>query len=134
VAGSIPEPAEIARRLLDQEMGDLQDPAQVAEAGERICRKLHGQIAPLIGPRGFQAMVDYAMRGVAAQHPLLKEVQTGIGDDPCLKGLAEKARDSDPAQVSEALLAFFASFLTLVLRLFGESLGLSLLRSVLPEL
>ncbi len=129
-----PDPGEIARRLLDQDLADPNDPVRVAEAGESVCRKLHTHVAPLIGLAGFQSVLSHAVRRESGRHSLLKGLQMGSGDGPCLSGLSEQTEGADPAQVRAALVALFSSFVGLLISLLGRDLTSTLLRRVLPDL
>lgn len=124
---------ELARRLLDRELEDGRDPAQVAEAGEQVCQKLYGTLATLIGPLGFQATLSYALRHAAARHPFLDGVEAVEGG-PYLNGLAERAQDQDPVRLLEAIVSLLGEILSLLVRLIGRDLVEGALRSIWPDL
>ncbi len=127
------QPIELARRLLGRELEDGRDLAQVAEAGERVCQKLYGTLATLVGPLGFQTTLAYALRHAAIRHAILNGVEAGVGGGRCLNGLAERAQDQDPVHLLEAVVDLLGELLSLLARLIGRELVDGALRSTWPD-
>ncbi len=121
---------DLARRLLEYEAGPAERPAGPG-AAQRTCEKLGQGLAMLVGPAGFQALLQRALHLTGAEYPLLRGVQ-GF-DGACLAGLAERTEGQDPAQVNAALVAVFGSFFWLLGTFIGDDLTQRQVRRIYPQ-
>jgi len=124
---------EVARRLLTHEVGEGQDPEDLAKAAESACQKLYRQLAKLIGSAGFQALLLRAVSLAKAEFLFLKRVESEPEAGTCLKGLLESVQGRDPGVVKDSLIAMFANFISLLVTFIGEDLALRLVRKTWPE-
>jgi hypothetical protein len=105
---------------------------QRADALDRICRKLHLQLARIIGELGVRLILVRAIKITRAEFPFLA-VDPALEDGECLRGLRESLQGQDPAMVSEALTSLLANLLEVLLSLLGKNLIYALLRDSWPE-
>ncbi len=123
---------DLARRLLAYEGGDGGNPEQMAEAAERVCRKLHQQFGPSIGETAFRAWALRALKITRARFPFLA-VEVAQEQGSCLRGLTESVQGRDAAGAADALTALVTNFLAVFIGLMGENLPMTFLRDAWPE-
>lgn len=128
---------ELALLLLRHEAGGQREPAELANAVERVCQKMGRQIAILIGPTGFHAIAGRSLHLTKAEEPFLKRVEFGPATSTdkmseqgwtCLTGLHESVQGRDPAEVGRGVAVLLAHFLWLLSDFIGEDIVLGLLR------
>lgn len=122
----------LASRLLAHEAGSKQTPEAVAEAGQRIFQKLYLQMARLFGQAGFAAVSARALHLAQLDFPFLGGVAIEIKEEACLTRLRESLLGKPSAVASDAVAAFFANLIWLLMTLIGQDLTLRLLRDTWP--
>ncbi len=123
---------ELARRLLAQETGDVEDLQLLIEGAERACQKLRSQIAIILGSAGFQATLVQAARRTQPAVPFLS-IDPILQDAECLRGIRQSLQGREADEVREALTILWGNFLTLMTGLVGRDLTVSFLRAAWPD-
>ena len=126
-------PREMARRLLAHEVRGS-NPPDVADAAERVCGKLEGQLVDLIGAKSYRAIVHRALRTAQTRFSFLRGIEVGGEGEECLKGLEQNVQGQDPDSMYQALETIVAGTLALLIDLIGEELALRRMRRGWPEL
>lgn len=133
MAQPTPEFHRLASQLLAHESGGRQEPVELADAGELICRKLRRQLEPLIGPEGFRVLVARALHLTKAEFPFFQTVEVESQSDACLKGLHGSIQGLDSTEVGRGNVALFASFIWLLATFIGEDIALRNLARIWPD-
>jgi len=123
--------SDLARRLLECEAAPGEQPPGLP-AADRACARLREDLAKLVGPAGFDALLRRALYLARTEHPLLEGIHAS--GDTCFKGLAGRASGQDPIAVNAALVAVFGRFLWLLSTFIGEDLAQRQVRRIWPEL
>lgn len=123
---------DLANWLLLKEIGPLADPADVFEAGERVCQKLSLRLSRRVSMDGAQAILSRALHLARAESPFLKDVRAGRVPEVCLEGV--NLEDVDVREVRQGVLAIVRILLDLLVGLIGEELTLRMVREVWPDL
>jgi len=128
----------LARQLLAHETEGAQDPAELAEATERVCRKLYERLTKLIGPEGFSSLLDRPLHLAKVERRALKPVvadttvASSLPNACTLKGLRESTQGREPGEVREDLVTLVGSFIWLLAVFVGEDLAHRQLRKTWP--
>jgi len=128
-----PEFRQLASRLLEHEAEGRREPTELADAGEQIRRKLHGQLTPLIGPEGFRVLLARALGLAKEESAFLQRVEVDSSSEACLRGLKESAGEVEPAEVNGAIVALFANFIWLLATFISVKLALQNLARIWPD-
>lgn len=124
-----PEPADaavaFARRLLDRERGDDESDAALARALEQSCLLITDGLSRWFGLYGSRALVTRALTSAQKEHPSLARV--GVSENHCLEGVSASAQVHGSAVVAEGIVCTIARLATLLGRLIGDDLAISLL-------
>lgn len=128
---------DLGRRLLEHEAGGGKRPRDLAEAAERVFRKMHDGLIELIGLDGYRVLVARAIHLAKADWPLLRAVRAGqpelgLAERYRLDGLCESLEDQDERVAASALSALIGSFIWLLATLIGQGMALRLLRRIWP--
>ncbi|MGB9265912.1 MAG: hypothetical protein WCB56_10705, partial [Terriglobales bacterium] len=96
---SLPEPRQLAQRLLTYEAvtGENSEPAE--PAAFRVCAKLRRPLITLAGVAGFRSLLSRALTLARAEAPSLSAVQ--VAADGSVKGLDELAAQTGKEQASD---------------------------------
>ncbi len=123
----------LAARLLGHEAAGQKEAPELTDAAERICGKLYGELAPLIGIDGLTAIVAHALHLVQAEFPFLRGAKVERQPEDCLKGLRESAQGLEPAELRRGIVAFLASVVWLLATFIGEAMVLRLIARAWPD-
>ncbi len=128
---SLPEPRQLAQRLLTYEAvtGENSEPAE--PAAFRVCAKLRRPLITLAGVAGFRSLLSRALTLARAEATSLSAVQ--VAADGSVKGLDELAAQTGKEQASDGGAILIAQLLGLLLTFIGEGLTLRLVQDVWPE-
>ena len=128
---SLPEPRQLAQRLLTYEAvtGENSEPAE--PAAFRVCAKLRRPLITLAGVAGFRSLLSRALTLARAEAPSLSAVQ--VAADGSVKGLDELAAQTGKEQASDGGAILIAQLLGLLLTFIGEGLTLRLVQDAWPE-
>lgn len=121
-----PAHQELARWLLAQEMGDRTDPRTSVEAVERVTTKLSAGMTLLVSSDGYRALLGRALYLARAEYAVLDGVRVGTSD-VYLEGLRETGGAHD------AVVAFLAHVIALLVRFIGDDLTRNLIRQRWPD-
>ena len=124
---------DLARALVVCESNATVEPSDFAgPAPFRVCEKLRGNLAGLLGGYGFRAMLSRALVLASAEVSWLRTLATGANGT--LEGL-EKIRAQMPSkQIVEGGVILVARLVGLLVDLIGVGLTRQLLREVWPSL
>lgn len=131
--GSAPGFGPLAARLLEHEAGGQEEAPQLADAAERICEKLYGELTPLIGIDGLTAIFARALHLVQAEFPFLQGGKVELQSAACLKGLHQSSQGLEPAEVRRGIVTFLASLVWLLGTFIGEAMVLRLIARAWPD-
>jgi hypothetical protein len=124
---------QLALNVLAQHAGPAAGAEALATAAQRAYNDLTRVSAPLIGQVGVDALTGRALHLVQREYPWL--VPTGEpepADGPFAQVMFCLERQ-DPAVVTEAAGAVFATFTGLLVTFIGEPLTIRLLRQAWPD-
>lgn len=128
---------DLVRRLLQHEAGGARDPASLAAAVERACRKLSGELETLVGRGGVAALLGRAVNLAKREFAFLSAVRLQMDGPVALDGLGESLQGRSAAEAEAASVTLLAHLLGLLVNLVGEDLGLrpvmNVWSNVLPE-
>ena len=124
----------LARRLLAHESGNSQDPGDIARAADAVCQKLYGQMRLLVGPVGFLAVLNRALRVTGRESPFLGEVRVTGGDGVDLSGFREALEGREMLLAMEITGTFVYNCINLLVVLLGRKLSYRYLQTAWPEL
>jgi hypothetical protein len=124
----------LARQVLLDEAGSVEETAALAAAAERVFARLGGRLAGLFGVAGYRALLARALglaRGEVAGLALVTIDAQAAGD---LRGLAEfaAAQGDAPAVAADRFTAIFAHVIDLLAAFIGVQLTLRLVRESWP--
>lgn len=123
-------PKEFARRLLAYEAA-LGGPAEANNsAGFRVCDRLRGPLAKLMGVAGFFALLSRALALAGAEIPWLREVR--IKADGSVEGVSELEAKLDARAAAEGELIVVGHLLRLLVMLIGPALTVGLVHDIWP--
>jgi hypothetical protein len=125
------ETRDLARRLLDFEAAAGPASMPIEVTGIRVYEKLRRSLCVLAGVAGFHSLASRALTLAKSDAPSLSAVQ--VLADGSLQGLG-KVGGINNHQIDEGIIAFIAELLELLLVFIGESLTLSLVQNVWPEI
>jgi hypothetical protein len=126
-ASSQPDDAAVAfaRRLVARERAGDQSDAGLARALERSCMLITDGLARWFGQYGTRALVTRALATAQEQHPSLAGVS--VSDSHCLEGVGAGAQLFGSAVVAEGIVSTIARLASLLGRLIGDDLAITLL-------
>ncbi len=127
-----PKLKEFGRRLLAHEAASGQPAAAKDSAAFRVCEKLRGSLARLIGTGGFRSLLARALALAAAEVRCLRGLQ--VKADGALEGLKELEPTLDPRTVAEGEAVLVAQLLALLLTFIGPALTQRLVHDIWPEM
>jgi hypothetical protein len=99
--------------------------------GFRVCEKLRGPLAKLLGVDGFRSLLSRALALAGAEALWLRALQ--IKTDGSIEGWNEVEAKLDSRTIAEGEIALIAQLLGLLLTFIGPALSIGLLRDVWPE-
>lgn len=120
------------RRLLRHEAGGARDAASLAAAVEGACRKLAGELEPLVGRGGVAALLGRAANLTRREFPFLAAARLGSDAGLSFEALHDSLRGRSPAEADAASVALLANLVGLLVDLLGEELGLRPVVNVWP--
>ena len=120
------------RGLLLHESGGSHDPQALAVSAERVLARLREALSELIGTAGVGALVGHALRRAQRSAPLLEGVE--VRPDGTLTGLTNALGSGSAPEAEAAGAAVIDQFLTLLVSLMGEDVGLRPVRRLWPGL
>lgn len=125
----------LAERLLLREAGADQSAEGLAEAAERCFGRLCQSMIDLMGPTGFDVLVQRALFLAGMTYPFLKGVVVEVRPDSLrLEGLRAAVTGQDPTNVRDGLVLALASFFSLLVTFIGEDLAFRLIHRAWPSL
>lgn len=127
-----PELRNLVALLLAHEAGETGEPAQIAEAAQRICQKLRSTLSDVIGAGGFEAVAMRAVHLTAEEFPFVAGIEPSPLEGLCLGGLQESIAGRDPAQAREAITTLLYNFLTVLTFLLGRQLPFRYVHAAWP--
>lgn len=120
--------------MLVHAAGNNQTPEGLAAATDRVFDHLYQRLNGLIGPAGYDALLQRALYLARAGSSILGNVKVAASpDDVSLEGLQASVRDQDPTVVREGLASVLAQFIWLLVTFVGETLALRLIHEAWPE-
>ncbi len=119
-----PASQDLARQLLAYESSPQTASLSSKSASVKVCDKIRGALATLMGGAAFQALLGRALK--LAQRDSADLHAVTINDKGSMEGLSTGETDAGGAVV--------ASLLSLLVTFIGETLTLRLLRDVWPAL
>lgn len=122
----------MAQVLLAHEGGDGSDPSTMVVAVDRVCRRLHPELAEVIGDLGIRLIVARAVKVTQAGFPFLAGDPTPDGSE-YLGGLRKSLDGQAPAVVAAAANSLLVNLLVLLVSQLGKNLTLVFLREAWPE-
>src|SRR5665213_1054914 len=128
---SLPEPRDLAQRLLTYEAVEDRNSEITESAAFRVCAKLRGPLITLAGVAGFRSLLSRALTLARAEAPTLSAVQ--IAADGSLQGLDELGPQVGKDQTAEEGAILIAQLIGLLLTFIGEGLTLRMVQDVWPE-
>lgn len=128
-----PELVELARRIVEQEVGGSPDPASSAAGVDTACRRLTDYLVDLLGTGGVGALLRRALHLAQREQPLLAGVTVSDESDTCYSGLAESLAASTDEEATSAAATVLTYLLDLLIVLLGEELGMKPVRRLWPQ-
>ena len=122
---------DLARRLLDFEAAAGAASTPMESKGIRVYEKLRQSLCAFAGVAGFHSIASRALTLTKSHAPSLSAVQ--VLADGSLQGLGD-IEQIDHCQAGEGFVVLIAELLELLLVFIGESLTLSLVRNVWPDI
>lgn len=119
-----PEYYELASQLLEREARGHQEPAELADVAERVCRKLYKELAGKLGPEEFSVLVARSLRLAKEEYQFFQRVEFESHSEACLEGLHESAQAIEPAELRQAIVTLYATFIWLLATFISERLVL----------
>src|SRR5688572_17299990 len=119
-----PALVDVVGEILASETGERRSSERIAAGVAKVCEKISGQLSPLIGSAGFQALLSRSLKLATATHPWLASDQAG------LRASLERQEAASAIEASSLVLANLIELLT---KLVGEGLTRRLLQEVWPE-
>jgi hypothetical protein len=108
--------------LLEQETGQQADASTVAAAASRVYDRLVGQMTPLIGARGVDAIAARSLHLTRREFPWLQEFpDSGDSDGVCAQNRL-RLEQQDAATAKDAAVAALATLVGLLITLIGRGL------------
>ena len=101
---------------------------QESDVAQHVMRRLYQELAKLLGPAGFDALLRRSLVLARRAHPALAGVSVSSGG--ILVGLDNTPREG--AALQEGAIAIVAQFIELLVVLIGEDLGMLLVRDIWP--
>jgi hypothetical protein len=102
--------------------------ATESDAAQHVLELLYQELAPLLGPAGFDALVARSLVLARRVHPALAGVS--VGSRGSLVGLGDQPGESvERAQGAPAIVSHFVELLVVLI---GEDLAMVLMRDVWP--
>jgi hypothetical protein len=98
------------------------------DVAHRLMERLNAALVKLVGPSGFDVLLDRALVLARRAHPVLKGVTTASGG--ALAGPADTSLSA--VELQEGAIAILAQFIELLAQLIGEDLAMRLVRDVWP--
>lgn len=123
-------PREFAAQLVASEAVSRGPAAKDAPAF-RICHKLRGPLAKLIGVTGFFSLMSRALALAGAEIPWLRELRIKV--DGSLEGVSEIEAKLGARAVAEGEVALLGHLLGLLVIFIGPTLTLGLLHDIWPS-
>lgn len=127
-----PQLKGLAQRLLVHEAKNSPSPAELAEALEICCQRLHKRLDPLVGAGGFRALLDRALYLAKKEHAWLKRVEIQAFPGYELKALNEAMTGRQPTEIRETLTIILANVLWLLVTFIGEDIVYGLIEEAWP--
>jgi hypothetical protein len=129
----VPPRHDLARWLLDEELGGRREDGALLDAADRVARKLGGRLARLVTADGYRALLARALHLSAGAFPVLRGVRPGATDDVGFDGLREQSEGVDTAALRAAVTAALGAVLGLLAAFIGEDIAARLVRDVWPD-
>ena len=127
-----PKLKDFARRLLIYEAAVGTRVGPDGSAAFRVCSKLRGPLAKLIGVEGFRTLMSRALRLAGTEAPWLRVLQ--IKADGSLAGLGDLEAKNDLRAVTQGEAILAAHLLGLLVTFIGTALTLRLLHEIWPRM
>jgi len=129
-----PEQLEAAKRLLAREMPSA---PSTAAATTRVYEKVLGQLLPLIGEAGVQALFARSVKLANLALPCLEGATAAAHQSPELPRLASQLNDclqnQEPALAQESAATVFGHFFSLLAAFIGDRLTAQILQGAWSE-
>lgn len=133
---SDPSMAAIARAIVAHELEAARTPAELEAAMQTVFRRLYGQLVPVIGPVGFQAVTRRAMHLAekARGGDLAIREFEWTEDALTLRGVAAAVEVGGADHARQSAAALLEHLLALLARLIGTSLTARVIQREWPEI
>lgn len=113
---------ELARRLLEREIGAAEDPAVVAASMQRVCTRVSDNLRRAVGDDGHSALLARALARTEPHHPALANVHRMCDTGICLDGVAATVSSRGLPVVGAALEALLAALIETLSGLIGADM------------
>lgn len=117
-----PTVVDVARMLVEREVGTTPTTEQVAAGAEQLCARLYRDVGRWVGLDGCDALLARSWDEVRASRPWLGGVRSRPRQVPHLDMSNTEFQQQEPTVASEALVALVAVFIELL----GAAIGLAL--------
>lgn len=115
---------ELARTLVQREVGDDASTDAISEAAERVVARLVGYLGRWVGLDGCDVLLGRALDRAAEEFPFLVPVRCRTRGTPHLDSLLPSLQGQEPARAAEAIVTLLAAFIDLL----GGAIGPDLAR------
>ena len=124
-----PTEADVARRIVEGEVGEQVTTERVAAAGQQVCVRLYRHLGRWVGIDGCAVLIDRALHEVSATRPWLDDVRSRARTLPHLDHLETSLQGRPAPEGMEAIV----SLLTVFIQLLGAAIGLDLAQRLVQD-
>ena len=124
---------QVFRRMLAREAGTGASAPAIAAATRRLCERLAGQLAPLVGDAGVAAICARSLHLTQRNVPGVAAVHASDQSEGPFVLLQRSLEQQEPAAATEAAVALLATVSELLTSFIGEGLTTRLLREAWPD-
>ena len=128
-----PAHRDLARRLLDDELGARGDLSSVGNAAERVGQNFSLRLAPLVTGAGSQALLSRSLHLTRPEFEFLERLRVGPSSDHCFEGMDEALRGVEATMALDAFVVVFANLIGLLVTFIGEDLAIHAVREAWPD-
>lgn len=128
-----PHALDLARRILEHELGDPEAPGEIVQDVEGCFRRLQGTLVTLIGVAGFEALAGRAGRLARPEHGWLETAVVPARPDGIFEDLSGRVERQGASAVIDGATALLAHFIGLLFTFIGEELTLQIVQRFWTE-
>ena len=128
-----PKLVQLARRIVEQEVGGSPDSSAAAAAVETACRRLREHLLDLLGSGGVFALLKRALHLAQREQSLLAEVAVSGDSAGCFINLTESLAAGTAEEATAAAATILTHMFDLLVMLLGEDLGMKPIRKLWPQ-